>query len=172
VTTRSGDLVVQYAGQPVRVRESIDGQTRTLGIVVRVDNHLGEPKHAALASSEARAESSTVPVSQPLKMPLRPGAYCEVTLIRKLPIKGILVPRTAVDGETVWVVEQNRLRRRHVRIGFAVGDQAAITGGLADDDLVVAQPLAFLAEGKLVKPEAAEPIEEDLVSSRDVAETR
>jgi hypothetical protein len=53
-----------------------------------------------------------------------------------------------------------------------VGDQAAIIDGLTDDDLVVVKPLAFLTEGKLVSPEPAEPIDEELLSSRDVAETR
>jgi multidrug efflux pump subunit AcrA (membrane-fusion protein) len=172
VTTRSGDLAVQYVGQPVRVRESIDGQTRTLGIVVRVANHLGKPSGAEQLQSDARASSTTVPIAGPPKMPLRPGAYCEVTLIRKLPVAGILVPRTAVEDDIVWVVEDNRLRRRQVRVGFAVGDQAAIIDGLTDDDLVVVKPLAFLTEGKLVSPEPAEPIDEELLSSRDVAETR
>ncbi len=169
VTTRSGDLTLQQSGRPVRISEAIDDQTRTLGIVIQVDNHFA--KLAAALSSEQTSERTSeqsadaqaakpraVPIADVPPMPLRAGAYCEVRLASKSADKTIMIPRSAIEDSVVYVVGQdNRLQKRNVIVGFTVGDRAAIVQGLGDGDLVAIRPTASAMDGKLVKPEPVQP---------------
>ncbi len=153
VTTRSGDVTRTYTGQPVRISESLDDQTRTLGIVIRVRNEEG------------------VPGSQPFA--LRPGAYCEVTLTAKAATTAMLIPRSCLEAGSVFVVDhENRLRRREVRVGFALRDHVVISEGVSDGDLVVVNPPAIVMDGALIEPEIIQRRPRAFASSLSASETR
>jgi RND family efflux transporter MFP subunit len=137
ITMRSGDVSLEYAGKPIRMSESLNEQTRTLGIVIGIDNPGG-----------AQGTDGTA---------LRPGAYCEVALKSNDMASTHVVPRTAVNAESLYVVDQdNRLRRRQVQIAFPLREHLAIASGLSDGDLVVVFPPAVAIEGELVKPQLSE----------------
>ena len=109
VIVRSGDAAIEYSGLPIRVADQVDSQTRTLGIVVEVDN----PGFRAHGSAAGTAT-----------IPLRPGTFCEVILESKHPVGGVLIDRTAVDAGSVFVVDkQNRMRRRSVETRKLTGPQ-------------------------------------------------
>jgi RND family efflux transporter MFP subunit len=120
VTARSGDLTMSFPGTPIRFVSSLDEQTRTLGTIVRVDNP---------------------PENRRTDQRLRPGAYCEVLLTAGHATDAFVIPRTSVDDDTVAVLDaENRLRRRPIRIGFAIRDDLAVVDGLMQGDLVVVNP--------------------------------
>ncbi len=133
VTTRSGDLALHYQAVPVRISESIDEVTRTLGVVVQVDRQ-------QLAAGGVSTAS------------LRPGAFCEVILTGQPAKDLIVVPASALDGDSVFVVDEgSRLKRVNVSTGARYGDQVVIVSGLQPEQRLVTDPPVPAIEGLLVK---------------------
>lgn len=134
VTVRSGDVAVEFRGQPVRASGTIDEETRTLGIVVEVD--------------------STGQLDERRTVALRSGAYCEVVLARKAEARGILIPRTALRSGGVFLVnDTNRLQHHQVTVRGRFGKQLLVAG-LSPGVRLVANPPLQAADGLLI--EAAE----------------
>ena len=73
--------------------------------------------------------------------------------------KGLSVPAAAVtytpEGPQVLVVVEDVARVRRVKVGLQVGDQAEITSGLMEGDLVVAKAATFLRDGDRIRPRRA-----------------
>jgi multidrug efflux pump subunit AcrA (membrane-fusion protein) len=148
---RSGDSVLEYPAVPIRVGDQVDVRTRTLGIVVEVDN--------PAFTLEGQAQNS-------MSIALRPGTFCEVVLESKDHVDGVLVQRTAIDGDAVYVVEQvegkdsgsqtgasrGRIRRRQVETWNIAGSRVVVRRGLKDGDLVIVNPPLAPADGLLVSP--------------------
>ncbi|MEL6108333.1 MAG: HlyD family efflux transporter periplasmic adaptor subunit [Planctomycetota bacterium] len=133
VTIRSGGVQMNFVAKPYRFTESLDQETRTLGVVVRVDDH----------SSFTFAGESL----------LKPGTYCEIRLRSRHPFPAIEVPRTSLDDGHVFVVDSNNtVRRRRVDVAFMFQNRVAIASGLGGGDLVVARPSPALRDGDLVNP--------------------
>lgn len=136
VTIRSGDMTMTFPGRPLRFTSALDEQTRTLGIIVRVDNPDGTSGDSPEFASQIRI-----------------GSYCEVTLVADQPTQTFSVPRTSVDEDAVFVVDSsNRLHRRPIKIAFTLSDVIAVSDGLVDGELVVVNPSAIMMEGELVEP--------------------
>lgn len=132
VTVRSGDVAVEFEGQPVRASGTIDEETRTIGIVVEV--------------------SSTGQLNEYRTVALRSGTYCEVVLTRQADATEIVIPRTSVRGKDVYLIDDaNRLVRRAVRVRGSLRRQL-IVDGLDSGDRLVVQPPTDVAEGLLVDP--------------------
>ncbi|MFN3189986.1 MAG: efflux RND transporter periplasmic adaptor subunit [Aureliella sp.] len=131
VAVRSGDVALKHEAQVVRVSESVDEQTRTLGIVIRVENSgLVDPLFA-----------------------LRPGTYCEIILAADVPTEAFVVPRTSLEADSVYVVDADgNLEKRPVHVVFPMRDQVAIDTGLADGELLVLSPPAAARTGDPVTP--------------------
>jgi len=147
VTARSGDVEMSWPGKPVRMTPSVDPQTRTLGIVVAVDN----TKLSAIQTRDSRS-----------LVRLQPGVFCEVTLAAESTLQSITIPRTALSGRpgqeanhsTVFVVsEDNRLRERAVTTAAAEEGTLTIRSGLREGEVIALQPPIPMLEGMLVKPE-------------------
>lgn len=145
----SGESSAKWSARFMRIRESLDPQTRSLSLVVGVDNPYGQ----------------IVPGVRP---PLLQGTYCRVTLIGKPRPDQVVVPRHAIHGGHVYVLdEENRLRRRPVEIAFQQSEFAVIGSGLAGGEtLVVADPAPAI-EGMLV-----DPLMDDSLLKRLVADAR
>jgi multidrug efflux pump subunit AcrA (membrane-fusion protein) len=155
VTTRSGDVTHRWRGRPTRITESLDERTRTFGIVIEVENSLAAASDQAGKTGDPPDTVNEVPESRlpTPKLPLRPGAFCEIRLLGKLIPQGILVPQTALDGDAVYVVDdQNRLQLRAVEIGVRMGDQRLINHGLRSGELVAVKPPVPAIRGMLVRP--------------------
>ena len=145
VTVRSGDVAIEFEGRPVRALSTVDEQTRTLGIVVEVV--------AAGQLNEQRTVS------------LRSGAYCEVILSRETAAFAIVVPRTAVRDDSVYLVnDSDQLERRDVQIRASLGRDLVVEGLVPGDRLVI-QPPPNAAAGLLVRPPIDEQ-KEDLPIAR------
>jgi RND family efflux transporter MFP subunit len=141
-----GDMQAQWPARFARVRENLDPETRTLGIVVAID----DPYRRA------------APGKQP---PPLPGAFCEVELRAQKRIRKVIVPRTAVhDGHVYVVGAGNRLERRHVEVAFAQSDFVAIANGLNAEEIVVVSDPTPAVDGMLI-----EPVDDEILRQRLVA---
>ncbi len=87
------------------------------------------------------------------------GMTADVNIILSTREDALLVPAAALDGDAVWVVEDDRLARRPVGLGVASDTMVEVTSGLADDARVVLHPSADFTEGRRVRvaPEEAAP---------------
>lgn len=134
VRLRSGDLEVVWEARFARIRETVDPATRTVGVVVAVD----DPYRRARAGQ---------------RPPLAKNMYVEVELSGK-PVKGsIVIPRLALHDGTVYLLGgDNRLQRRSVTVGIRQGGFAAITKGLEAGDRIVTGDLVPAIDGMLLIP--------------------
>lgn len=104
----------------------------------------------------AEAETQRYLVHLDVKCPadvLVPGLTGEVNIIvgeRKSPT---LIPRRALFGNNVYVVENGRVRLRKVEVGYVSMNITEITKGLAPGDLVIVEELDKYRDGDRVGTE-------------------
>ena len=85
-------------------------------------------------------------------IPLRPGAFIEVEMPDRLYQNVVELPASALfDGNTVYVVEDERLRPKTVELVAAYGQEVLIHADLEDGQPVVTSRLAEIAPGLKVK---------------------
>ncbi len=145
VIARSGNLMNKRPGKAIRFTESVNQQTRTLGVVIAVDN---------LAPAELITNSGMTDEPEPeTRLPLRAGTFCEIIITGKSTSDLILVPRTSLDGDTVYLLDaENRLKAQPVTIGFSIGELVMIADGLSPNDRVITQYPVPAIDGKLIEP--------------------
>ncbi|MDM0044518.1 efflux RND transporter periplasmic adaptor subunit [Variovorax dokdonensis] len=80
--------------------------------------------------------------------PLRSGMTMDANLIVSRRDGALLVPNAALQGSTVWLVSEGRLRRRPVVLGVAGAGLTEIVSGLGDSDMLVLSPPAHLRESQ------------------------
>ena len=149
VRLESGDFRVTWPGRFDRVREQLDTQTRTVRVVVAVD----------------KPYEKAIPGERP---PLAPGMFCEVELRSKPRTGQIVVPRTCLDGDLVYLINaENRLESREVEVAFSQGGLTCIKSGISPGERLVVSDPTPAVEGMLV-----EPIEDDETHERLIAEAQ
>ena len=127
-----GDAQVEWDGKFARIRENINPQTQTIGIVIAID----KPYERA------------VPGRKP---PPVKGTFCEVELRGTQRRKLAIVPRSAVHNEHVYVVDaKQRLQRRKVQVAFTQSGFVAIESGLEAKEIIVVSDPTPAVEGMLV----------------------
>ena len=123
-----------------RTDATLDSQTRTLGIIVAVDDPY-----------------SLIIIGQ--RPPLVRNMFCEVEVIGRPIAEQIVIPRSALhDGQVHIVDRDNRLRRRAVEIAFTQSDFAVIREGLAAGEQVVVSDVMPAVEGMPLAPEEDETV--------------
>ena len=137
VRLRTGQLATEWQARFARLDAAIDPQTRTIGVIVAVD----EPYRKAKPG---------------LRPALVKGMFVEVELRGKDRPDMLVVPRSALHGDTngttlAYVVDDDaRLRRKPVTIAFAQGDFVVIASGLsAGERVVVSDPVPAIDGMKL-----------------------
>ncbi|MFT4625771.1 MAG: RND family efflux transporter MFP subunit [Myxococcota bacterium] len=124
-----GDATIERPGRVLQMYGELDPQTRTAGLLVVVDDPMRAPG-----------------------LPLLPGAYVDVEIRGRVLPGTYRVPRVALsDGDRVWVVDDGKLARRTVRIGWREDSDVIVTAGLTAGDQVVTSPLALALEGMAVR---------------------
>jgi len=117
----------RWKGTVVRIGESQDMETRTIAMVVRVDDPYGQ----------------IVPGKRP---PLIKGMYVSVHLMSD-PIENLIVPRHAVHGAQLYIATPDgRLALRDVEV-VAQGDIAVVHTGLKPGERVIITDLVPAVEG-------------------------
>jgi membrane fusion protein, multidrug efflux system len=133
VTNATGSDAASWEAKFLRVRETIDANTRTVGIVVGVD----------------RPYEMVIPGRRP---PLLDGTFCRVTLTGEPRAGQIVVPRSAIHDGAIHVVDSgSRLRRREIVVQFAQGSFAVVSRGLQSGETLVVSDAAPAVDGMLVR---------------------
>ncbi len=137
---------VAWDARFARADATIDPQTRTVGIIVAVDNPYGQ-----------------VVIGQ--RPPLVRNMFCGVTITgRSLPGR-MVIPRSALHDGHVYVVDaKSRLARKEVTVGFSQGDFHVLAGGLSAGELVVVSDLLPAIDGMLLETVFDEELAERLLA--------
>ncbi|MCF6326624.1 MAG: hypothetical protein L3J21_04950 [Devosiaceae bacterium] len=115
-----------------RISNSIDQKTGAMGVILRVDN------------AYTSAQLGTRP-------PLTKGMFVEAVLTAD-PVEGIAIPRNALRGNKVMLVDaQNRLRLVPVTVSFYRDRMAVITGGVDEGAKIVVSIPVPMIEGILLE---------------------
>jgi len=139
-----------WNGRIVRVEGEIDRASRMVHVVAQVEDPYG--KHEG---------------DDPL--PLAVGMFVEAEIMGSLIADAIVIPRTALRGERVLVVdEEDRLRFRDVDVLRVDRGYAVIVGGLDAGDRVCVSTLEAVSDGMKVRS-AGRPVGEP--ADRDAEST-
>jgi RND family efflux transporter MFP subunit len=122
-----------WSGHVARVKAMMDERTRTLPMVIEVDE---------LATA--------TPETNPFR--LRPGMFVTIRIKGKQIDNAFVVPRHVVyPGDVVYIVKENHLQIKEVKILRSYKDSVIIVEGLSEGDLVVKTPLSSVKEGMSVR---------------------
>lgn len=144
-----GNHVAEWQAEFVRFDDTVDPQTRTMGVVVAVD----------------RPFEKVIPGYRP---PLSKGMFVQVVLRGKSQAPRVVLPRSAVRGGVVLVADQeNRLRRRKVELLFSQGSTSVVASGLSAGERVVVSDLVPAVEGMLLHVQTDEILSESLKTGGD-----
>ncbi len=132
---------VTWPARVDRISDAIDPRTRTVGLVVIVDDPYAKAR----------------PPEQP---PLVKGMYVAVQLCAPARPAAVMVPRTAVDGGRIQVADsEDRLAIRPVKVHYSHGGFAVIREGVeAGERVVTSDPVPAIEGMKLTvsdDPDAA-----------------
>jgi len=129
-----GTLKATWPAKVVRISDSLDPQTRTVGVIVEV----------------MHPYAGTQPGVRP---PLTKGLFVEVKLQGKARPESLVIPNEALHQNNVYVVnKENRLEKREVRIGLKNSYYAVIESGLVAGEKVIVSDLVPAIDGMLLKP--------------------
>jgi multidrug efflux system membrane fusion protein len=129
----SGPDTAQWRGAIVRVSDTFDPQTRTVGIITAVRD----------------AYTSARPGERP---PLTKGMFVQVTLHSQPLAPAIVIPGSAVHDGAVYVAgKDSRLSIRKVRTGLIIGNMVVVRSGLNAGDKVVVSDLSYVLPNMLLQ---------------------
>jgi len=141
-----GDTTVAWQGRFARISETLDPQTRTLGVYVAVDDPYRK----------------VVPGVRP---PLLKNMYCQVELRGKPRAKSVVIPRSALHQGMVYVADtENRMEIRKVDLDYTQGSLISVKGGLVPGDKVIVTDLIPAIQGMLLKPQIDEALLASLIA--------
>ena len=122
-----------WNGRVSRIKAEMDERTRTLPMVVEVDE----------ASGAAEDQGS---------LRLRPGMFVRVRIKGKVVDQAFVLPRHVVyPGDIVYTFKDNRLMIKPVSVLRAYKDSVIVSQGLAEGDQIIKTPLADATDGMLVR---------------------
>lgn len=100
---------------------------------------------------DVNAKTYRIKIALPDDTPLKPGMSVEANIVTREKPNALLVPADALQGEAVFVLDGNRVRKRVVKIGIKGTRMTEILSGL-DDGARVASPAATdLKDGARVR---------------------
>jgi RND family efflux transporter MFP subunit len=149
VRLRAGDFTVEWEARFTRISDTIDPETRTVGVIVAVD----EPYTQAIPG---------------VRPPLVKNMYVEVDLRGRPLAARPVIPRSALVGDEVFIVgDDNRLEKRKVIVSLLQTNFVAVGEGLEEGEWVVVSDLAPAIEGMLL-----DPVLDEALAERIAAEAR
>jgi len=133
----SGDQQV-WPGRVARVKAGMDQATRTLPVVVEVDQ--------------------TAPVDAPSGgFRLRPGMFVTIKIKGLLVDQAYLLPRSVVyPGDVVYIFEDDQLKIKEVGILRSYKDSVIIVEGISEGDQIISTPLSGAVDGMRLRVKAGD----------------
>jgi len=128
----TGDQQV-WQGRVARVKARMDQRTRTLSVVIEVD----ESATAQEAVSGIR---------------LRPGMFVTIKIKGKEVNRAYVLPRYVVyPGDVVYTLKDDQLKIKDVGILRSYKDSVIVNEGLSEDDQIISTPLSGVVDGMSVR---------------------
>ena len=128
------ESVLVGSGFVSRVKAQIEEKTRTLPLVVQIDQ-------------DSHNET----------FPLLPGMFVKVELLGKKVANVFLLPQGMVHNEdTVFIVNDERVKTRKVRIIRRQDNRVYVTGSLQDGDKAILRVPGVMSEGQEVRLQKAD----------------
>lgn len=122
----------KWTGRAVRTEAEVDPNSRMVHVIVQVDHPF-----------DGVSEGAT---------PLMPGTFVSVAIHGVTLENVIAIPRYALrNDESVWVVKDNKLTKRQVKVVRRDRNRAYIGEGLFDNEQVVTSNLDVATEGMVVR---------------------
>jgi membrane fusion protein, multidrug efflux system len=145
VRLHAGDVMIEWPGRVARMSETVDPQTRTMGVIIEVDHPYRE----------------VVPGESP---PLVKTMFVEVELRGRPTEPRAVIPRSALRAGRVHVVgADERLEIRPVEVAFLQGEIAVIAAGLTAGEQIVVSDLVPAIEGLRLRPTHDDALREKLI---------
>jgi multidrug efflux pump subunit AcrA (membrane-fusion protein) len=122
-----------WCGRVARVKAQMDQKTRTLPVVVEVDETM----------TTGQKENS---------FRLRPGMFVTVGIKGKEIQQAFVLPRHVIyPGNVVYTVKDDRLKIKPVTIMRSYKDSVIISEGLSEGELIIKTPLSSATDGMRVR---------------------
>lgn len=139
-------LIAEWKAEFVRLSDSVDPQTRTLGVVVAVDNPM----------------QKIIPGQRP---PLSKGMFVQVSIAGRTQQAQIVIPRSVIRAGKVFIVNaENRLEIRAVKRLYNQQQVSIIGQGLQSGEKVVVSDLIPAVDGMLLQSEVDEALQQSLAA--------
>ncbi len=133
VRMRLGDQLVEWPGKVVRISDTVDPKTRSIGTIVAVKN----PYRQAIPG---------------LRPPLIKGMFVEVEIQSRSLGDQMVIPRSSLrKGRVLIVTKDRRLAFRKVMTKLVQGDFVVISSGLKAGEKVIVSDLSPAVKGMLLR---------------------
>ena len=93
------------------------------------------------------AKTYRIKVALPDDTPLKPGMSVEANIVTREQPNALLVPADALQGNAVFVIDGDRVRRREVKIGIRGTRAVEVLSGLTEGDRVASPAATDLKDG-------------------------
>ena len=149
VIAEYGDRTYSWGGYVDRAEASLDEQTRTIEVIVRVPRPFSGGAAQDAGDEDPVAEAGGGP-------PLLVGKFVEVELQGIAPERYFIVRRPALrPGSEVWAVRDDTVTIVPIRVLQRSDDNVFVIGGLQAGEAVVVGGIQVATEGMAVRTEAA-----------------
>ncbi len=139
------EMSVEWDARFVRMNDTIDPKTRTMGVIVEVD----EPY------------SKAIPGVRP---PLVKGMFVEVRLSGKPIVDQLVIPRNALHEDKVYLLNKDsRLEIRKVETAIVQADFVSIASGLEQGNRIIISDLVPAIDGMLLSAVHDEVVKKELI---------
>lgn len=143
MTLNEEDFVGAAVGQPVKMRLASFGNREFTGVVDSIE---------ATADPEKKTRKLVVQVDES-EVEMAPGLTGEGYLVKGERVEAMKIPRRALRGRRVWVVDEGVVEPRQVEVGFLSLYEAEVLSGLEVGERVVVADQDLLSEGLEVRLE-------------------
>lgn len=150
---------------PLRISAEVDEEDIPLvepgqKVLISADAFPGEVYHGQVQSITPKgdpvARSYRVRISFDNNAPLQIGMTAETNIIIRESQDALLVPTSAVTQQSLWLVEDGRLKQQSVTVGAKGPEQTEIIKGVTEESSVAVNPGADWVEGQRVSSQRME----------------
>jgi len=104
---------------------------------------------------DVAAKTYRIKAALPDDTPLKPGMSVEANVITREKPNALLIPADAVQGNAVFVIDGNRVRRREIVVGIRGTRMVEVLSGLKDGERVASPAATELTDGAYVRLKSA-----------------